>query len=145
MRLSEEQAMKICDLRKLLETFALKTSIFTIEKNELKNLLDETKKTYRIYTNTKDRTLFDKTDKKLHWLIISHCDNEYLNKMFAEIFDLVNIVHHLQHPVEDAFQEHLNLIQAMLKRDLNASLNLLEYHLDQVKERTGKAVRENFG
>jgi len=144
VNLSEEQVVKICDLRKLLEMFALKTSIFTIEKDEIENLLEETEKAHHIYTATRDRVSFDKTDKKLHWLIVSQCNNEYLDKMFAEIFDLVNVVRHLQHRIEDAFQEHLNLIEAMLKKDLNSSLDFLEYHLDKVKKSTRKAVKENF-
>jgi len=141
VNLTEKRVIEICDLRKLLETFALKTSIFTIEKNGLKELLEETEKANSIYLSKQDRTLFDKTDRRLHWLIISHCGNEYLSKIFGEIFDLIEIVRHLQHRIKDALQEHMDLIKAMVKNDLLLSLHLLEYHLDQVKESTREAIK----
>jgi len=145
VNLLEDQVRKICDLRKALEMFALRTSIFVIPKEELEELFREVKEAQHIYLAKKDRALFDETDKKLHWLIIGHCNNEYLSETFGEIFDLVNIVRHLQHRIEDALREHLNLICAMMDRDLTLSLKLLEEHLDKVKEESRRAVREELG
>jgi len=144
VNLSEGQIAKICDLRKALEMYALRTSIFTIQKEELEDLFRKIREAQRIYIAKKDRALFDETDKKLHWLIINCCNNEYLSETFGKIFDLVNVVRHFQHRIEDASQEHLNLIQAMMDRDLDLSLNLLEDHLDKVKEESRRGVREEF-
>ena len=128
--LSKEDIAKIFELRKLLETFALKKSIFVIKKNELENLVKKIKKAQQIYTTTGDRTLYDKTDKKLHLLIINRCNNKYVSRAFTEIFDLIDTIRHLPHSIERSIQEHLDLIKAMLEKSLDRCLDILERHLD---------------
>lgn len=139
--LSVEEIEEICELRKLIEIHALtKAIIEDTDQKYLKTLLEKVKESGRQYTASQSRVLFDETDRELHVWIVKSSGNRYIEKTFNEIFDLVNLIRHTHQRVLPSVEEHINIIQSLLQKNLEEAVKALEYHLDQVKAWSIKAM-----
>lgn len=135
VQLTSKQIRDICELRKLFEIYALKHSINRIPKEKVKKLEQETLKLKEDnFDKDNLRTMFDRTDEELHSLIISSSDN-YLLKDFTErIHNLIALTRHLNQRIDEALEEHLLIINAILNNKEEKAKKALVRHLDNVEE-----------
>lgn len=137
INLSAGEIKDISEMRKLLETFALRKSITKIPQEELETLqtrttrLEEKKDNL---THEELRSRFDKTDEKLHRMLIENSENGLLKDFTNRIHNLISLTRHLNERIEDAIEEHERLIKALHERDLERAEAALKDHLDSVEE-----------
>lgn len=134
VQLSPKQVKDICELRKLLETFALTRSINEIPRSKLKELYQESLKLQRENIDGKAlRARFDKIDEKIHSTIILNYSNEFLEDFIERIHNLIALTRHLNERIKEANNEHLKLIKKILERDEKGAKEKLQEHLDNVE------------
>ncbi|MBC7188743.1 GntR family transcriptional regulator [Candidatus Aerophobetes bacterium] len=141
--LSTEKISEIYDLRKLFESEALNTSIYTISSKKL----DEFKKNLEAIKKEKlsaeeKITKFYRIDQALHLEIIKNCKNETLKDFYDQIYDFVKISQHFHTTIPESFDEHIAIIEAILRKDLEMAKRALEKHIVNAKERTIQALKK---
>lgn len=142
--LTSKQIKDLCELRELLEVYALQKSINNIPHSELELLKQETlelKKNH--HPQDKLRRKFDDTDEKLHTAIIQNSQNEFLKSFTKRIHNLIALTRHLNERIEEAIEEHINLISAMLNENKKKAEIALEEHLENVKKETLKRNKKS--
>jgi len=132
IKLSDTDVRDIFELRKLLETFAVEKGIKKLSETDLKELHEQSRKLLNVELSPEElRVRFDQTDVKLHQgLIIGNSGNKFAKLFYSRMNDLVSIVRHLNERIDLAIQEHLEIIDALIKRDLTEVKNRLCRHLD---------------
>lgn len=143
VKLSREDVLEIYDLRKLLESHALESSIKNIRSSELQRL----KKIWREMEKrnkkeTEESLKFYVTDQEFHLKIVKRCNNHRLQAIFSQIYDLVRICQHMYINIENALSEHIAIIEAMEQKDLTKAKQLLELHIDRARDRVLKSLKK---
>ena len=135
IKLTPKQIKDICEMRKLLESFALRKSINRISDDKLE---DVRAKSLRLKKEKIDhgrlRELFDETDEKLHRLIIEKSNNVLLKDFTGRTHNLIGITRHLNERIDEAIEEHISLVDAILEKDLERAEMELKNHLDNVEK-----------
>ncbi len=141
VKLSEKDIVEIYELRKLLETYALESFIKNVDSLELQKLKKMWEKVRK--KNKKDLKFseFYPTDREFHLKIVKKCNNRRLKGIFSQIYNLVKICQHMYTNFEGALDEHIKIVEAIEKRNLNEAKKLLAQHIDRAKER----VLESLG
>ncbi len=125
---------EIFDLRKLLETHALSTSIKIIPREDLEALRDE----LIAIEGLTDEKRFFYTDRTLHRMIVSYSGNSHLSKMLNTLNMQVERLRFVsaRKPSRLALSrvEHLNIVNAMLEGDLAKAQELLGKHIDNIRD-----------
>jgi len=142
VRLSKKDIVEIYDLRKLLESHALESSMENIKSSELQRLK-------RIWKGMEERNeqgaepaKFYFTDQEFHLKIVERCNNHRLQAIFSQIYDLVRICQHMYTNIENALSEHIAVIEAMEQKDLTKTKKLLELHIDRARNRVLKSLKK---
>ena len=131
--ITKQDLQEIFELRILLETYALRTSIKYIPAEELNTL----EQTFLKIDNHPASELVYESNATLHRLIIDYCGNKRLISFYDKLsaqFAIVNKLSSFTHP--HFVDTHLKILRSIRNRDISsAEQNLLE-HLFEVKERT---------
>ena len=134
VELEKKQIEDICELRKLLETFALETSIEKISEEKLIKIYSESIRLRKgNLSKIEKRDKFDKSDEELHKLIIQNSGNIYLNNFAKRIHNLIALTRHLNERIDEAVEEHISIIKAMKNEKKKEAKALLTKHLDNVE------------
>jgi len=135
IKLTPKQIKDICEMRKLLESFALKKSIDRIPFEEMKEVRVKSLRLKEEKMNHgKLRELFDETDEKLHRLIIEKSNNVLLKDFTGRTHNLIGITRHLNERISEAIEEHIRIVNAILDKDLDKAKSELRNHLDNVEK-----------
>lgn len=135
VELTPKQIKDICEMRKLLESFALSKSIDRVPSNKLKAIREKSLRLKEEDFKYKElRDVFDETDENLHRNIIEKANNELLEDFTERTHNLIGITRHLNERIFVSIEEHLRLIEAILDGDLQKSKVELRRHLDNVEK-----------
>ena len=135
IKLTPKQIKDICEMRKLLESFALKKSIDRIPFEEMKEVRAKSLRLKEEKMNHGTlRELFDETDEKLHRLIIEKSNNVLLKDFTGRTHNLIGITRHLNERIGEAIEEHIRIVNAILDKDLDKAKSELRNHLDNVEK-----------
>lgn len=133
--LSREDITEIYDLRKMFECHALKSAINGIDEDKLRRIKQRSEEVQEETDRKRKKAKFDEIDLKLHSLIISSARNKRLRDLFLQIYNFVKISLWLGLDLDRALKEHIELINAILEKNVSRSIQLLEKHIDNsVKE-----------
>ena len=136
--LCPEKINEIYDLRKMFESYSLKTAIQNISAKKLYEL-KRGMESLREEMNEEEKGIrFYQLDQILHLEIIRNCNNEVLEELYSQIYDLVKISQHLYTTTEESLEEHIKIVKALLKKDLPEAREALEAHIDHSRD---KAIR----
>jgi len=121
---------EIYDIRKALETLAVRLSAGKItgqELNELKNTFSR-----------RDVESLWQADRRLHDLIVRRCGNRRLIEMLENIYRLICIFrrkgYRSSERVRNAGRQHLRIIEALLKDDVGAAEKVMSEHIESTKQ-----------
>ncbi|MFB6290978.1 MAG: GntR family transcriptional regulator [Candidatus Bipolaricaulia bacterium] len=135
VQLTPNQIKDICEMRKLLETYALSKSIYQIPCSKLETIRDKSIKLKDADLPHRElRSKFDETDEDLHRTIIKKSDNELLKEFTGRIHNLISLTRHLNERILAAIDEHLRLIDAIMNEDMEKAKLTLQEHLDKVEQ-----------
>lgn len=134
VKLTEKQVKEICEVRKLLEKYALEKSLNNIPHKKAKSLLDKSKKLKRNgHSDEALRIMFDETDEELHGIIIERAGNEILKDFTEKIHNLIGLTRHLNQRIYAAIDEHIALLEAILNGKEKEAKKALTEHLENVE------------
>lgn len=133
--ISFREMKDIFEVRKCLETIAIKTSILNISKLEVEELLDE-------YLDIKERFKkgivvekeFAEIDMKVHNLIIGRCKNEYVKTLFESINLMVKlyqfVLYFNMESSKESIVQHINILNLIKEGNVDELSIALRDHLD---------------
>lgn len=133
--ISREGVKEIFALRQVLELFALERAINAIPLSSLRRLREESTRLFASgLSDGRVRAAFRTTDTELHQeLIIKYCPNTYLHDVYERLNDLISIAR--QHErINEAIDEHLGIIDSLMKRNLAQARERLRAHLTNSAE-----------
>jgi len=127
---NDKDLKEVYEIRASLECLAVRLALPNIPGKKLKKIRARLRKVKR----EKD---FMKTDLSLHRLVMNHCGNK---KLFSILENLHNLVHTFrvldaQFPERNrqSQKEHLQIIDALLKKDAQGSINLMAKHIENTE------------
>jgi DNA-binding GntR family transcriptional regulator len=142
VRLDKDDISDILDIRELLETYALKSAGRDLENfpvGELRELFDKPypPESYR---------QFIEADIRLHEAIIAAAKNRKLKKLFDFIYNGIRILAipsaQAEGRMAESNREHLALLDAIGRGDIDAAVAQLSDHIRRVKALLLKQYRE---
>ncbi len=128
--LSSEDLREIYDLRKMFECHVLESAINDINEDELRKIRQKSEEVQGETDRKRKKAEFDKTDLKLHSLIISSARNKRLRELFLHVYNFVRISLWLGLDLDRGLKEHIELINAILEKNVSKSIQLLGKHID---------------
>jgi len=134
----------IYDLRIMFESYALEKGINKINKNKLLQIKEKTQKLSNVQSENLKKEMFNKTDRELHWLIIESSPNKKLHDMYSQIYNFVILSQAINPQFERSIKEHLELIEAILKKDIEEAKNKLKTHINNAANDGVKALRKQL-
>lgn len=136
-----EDIEEIFEVRKALERQAIKLAIKYIPIEFLENLYQTAMEVDQDIENG-NFTSFFQSDRKLHKTIITYSKNSRLIKIMESLEAQINwigvIIAHTQARPRQANNEHKEILQALLKSDIILAQNLMEDHIEGIKQMTLK-------
>lgn len=133
-KLDRRSFRNIFDLRIALECLAVVTATELIPEDKLIHMLQMYKEAERRLRDDNDREFMVEHDHLIHDLIIEYCDNPTLIQFMKNLQDMDSwarstLVAYQPKAYEDALPEHLEIANALRKRDSEAARKLLYQHL----------------
>lgn len=123
---------EICELRILLESWALERSLNRITESEL----DELETSIRTGFQRKDWDLLHQADRGLHGLIVARAGSKRVQDFTRILNSQIERVRRFSAKSEDracrSYEEHLDILHCVRSRDLDKSKKSLEKHLRSV-------------
>jgi DNA-binding GntR family transcriptional regulator len=133
IRLDKNDINDILDIRELLETYALRSAGDNLKSFPVEELSALFKKSYP----PEDYMRFIEADIRLHETIIAIARNRKLKKLFDFIYNGIRILAipsaKVQGRMAKSNREHLALLEAIGKGDVEKAVKHLSYHIGQVK------------
>lgn len=126
----------IFEVRKVLETLALKTSINRIIDSEVEELEKKFKTLLNDYNSGNNVPLenFADVDWELDELIVNKCNNDYviniINEINAKIRRYQYLSHEAYNDVEESTIQHLKILSYIKEKNLEKLIEENEKHID---------------
>lgn len=129
--LSSKDMEDLYEVRCLLETLAIKTSVFNISNQEINSL--ETRFRACLNSSPPDPRQFSDLDWGLHELIVERCQNNYLKTILRNNYSSMKQYQLLSfealNDIKESTLQHLNILSLMRQRDVGALADTLLAHL----------------
>ncbi len=142
--LGTEDIGDILDLREMLETFALKTA----GENLTNFQVDSFRELFHKINTGGSYKRFVEADIKFHEAIITASKSERLGKLYSYIRNPERILMipsaKIEGRIETAIKEHLQILDAIEKKDLDLAVKRLSSHIQRVKSLLLQAHQRNL-
>ena len=123
---------RICELRLALETAALRLGVER-RRDALVRQLGAVVERMVQAREQEDRALYLQLDTEFHDELLAHCDNPYMVDAYslisAKVAALRNRLGADAHHLDKSFNEHVAIVHAIGKDDLEAGLDILRRHI----------------
>ena len=129
-----EMVQDVWEMRRVLETYAAKSSIHLIPDSEIERI---EKMVHKVSENPKDLALYVKCDLALHEMLYKYKDNQYLTdyisstashslrvRYFVEYYDTFST-----EAVAEVCKDHLAIIEALKERNPDKVYTTVENHV----------------
>lgn len=142
--ISEHMAKDVWQFRIILETFCALETATSADMETLKTLRD---KILYLMDSPSDLALYQETDRQLHSMLYDRSSNLLVRDALANLLDHSKRIRYFAESsplgadvVNQVCREHLDIIDAMIKRDSEAVKSTLEHHLLNGEKRALKAL-----
>lgn len=137
---SDVEILEIYDCRIALESMAVRLFTEKATQTQIEGLA----KLFDPFLNTSEIPLdkYQKADSKFHDTLIKYCGNGFLYNLFQKgnLLVCIDLIGLIRLPGE-TLQEHLNIIGAVNKRDIETACDLMKEHLNISKNLILKNMR----
>jgi len=136
IELCGEDICEIYDTRKLLETHALDKAIKKVNPSKWQTLLTRSRELESKKRDVKgpESYLFWELDGQIHSLIMSNYNTTTLRRLFNQIYEIVLISQRMGTQIETSLQEHILLLEEILKKNVENAKQILATHIDNAKQ-----------
>lgn len=124
---------EIYDLRTILECYALRSGIKNIDKNNLRKLLKKIIALKEKPLQSKKPPEFCTLDRELHMTLIKSCLNGLIYRTYSQTYNLISISQQINPLYERSTNEHILLINEILKENLEKAIEILDKHIESSK------------
>jgi len=127
----------IFEIRKTLESLAVKKSIGKISIEKLEKVGESFKKFVDKSTNTENCIQYLTLDKKFHDLLSQNCGNKKLIELLANLQEQIHWLRNIslkRITFVGSVKEHLSIIEALKNNDEKFIIKALLQHLERAKE-----------
>lgn len=134
----DKEILEIYDCRMALEGTAIRLYTERASSEEIENL----RKLFLPFSEGKiDASAYQNADAKFHDTIMRDCGNSILNKLFHQgnLLVSMDMIGLLRLPNE-TLSEHMEIINAIEKRDADLAESLAKIHLDKTKQLVLKKI-----
>ncbi len=142
--LSPQDVLQVCELRKMIEVYALERSFNQIPREKvIENL--ETLKKAKEKLDEGDPTFFYQADTDFHSMIFQYGDNYWLERVVFQLRELIEITRKLFPSLERfqlSLEEHVAIVESLLEGDKEKTVKELGNHLESVKLQLLNAFQE---
>ncbi len=132
--LSPEQALKLYEVRMVLEGLAARHAAVEINHESLKEMgicLEEQKK----IVDEMDMFAYSQNDFEFHAFIYNNCGNEYLCEQLENIKNKMRpLGFHFEHALSQFYSDHLSLYSAMKNHDAKGAEQAIIQHNQHMME-----------
>ncbi len=135
VNLSSQDIIQICELRKMMEIYALERSFDRIPRKKIIENLEVLNKA-KEELDKGDSTLFYQADTDFHRMIFQYGDNYWLERVAFQLRDLIELTRNLFTSFDRfqwSLQEHISIDESFIRQDKEDTIRKLESHLDHVK------------
>jgi len=135
IKFSSKEIAHICELRAALETLALKWGFGNIPREKLQENLRMLREAEKKLERG-DSTYFYEVDTILHNLIVNSAGNQWLVQIISQLRNLIEITRNMFASMErdrESLQEHIIIIESLLKGDKQAAIKNLNSHIEHLK------------
>ncbi|MGL4654181.1 GntR family transcriptional regulator [Cetobacterium sp.] len=137
--ISIKEINDIFQVRSNLEPIILKMAFYKIDKDYLLSLKNKFLEfSIKEVLTSEEKQSLDNLDNDLHLFILKNCANDYIIKMMENVYEHNMRIRNLspQPPVRrfEALKEHLDIIDCILKGDLDEAIEGLKNHNLKAKE-----------
>jgi len=143
--ISPEDMEEIYDIRRIFEVYALDSAIENIDLHKLRKLKQKMEEELRGKITRKKRKTKFEIDKQLHLLIVNSSKNKKLKEMYYEIYDFIKIFQRMNPGFKETLEEHITLIDTIIKKDTEEAKKLLAVHIENAKGRIIKVFKNMKG
>ncbi|WP_138311638.1 MULTISPECIES: GntR family transcriptional regulator [unclassified Clostridium] len=137
-----EDIIESCDIRKLFEVYSLRNCVKNVSQDELQTV----KKELQFLKIDSTPSEYYKTDSDLHNMITRYCMSTRMRSILASLSVQLDAFQKISAQTPNRLlqskEEHLNIVEAIEKRDLELATTLLESHLENVKESSIRAFQK---
>lgn len=135
MEINERYVSEVTESRTMVEAFCLDKYFNNVRNSsEILKIKEEVKKV----TMTKDRKLFDDSDKRLHMMIVKSSSNKTIIGFYEKLWDKIDLVRHLNRRYLESNEEHSLIIDSILAGKKEDAIDFLLRHLENVRNETLK-------
>jgi DNA-binding GntR family transcriptional regulator len=138
-KMSEKEMNDIYDVREGIESIAVRLVAERITEKQLarlKSLWDPF-----VGQDEIDKDAYRKADEKFHALLLEYSQNQVLLKTYSRSLVEARVVQMgLQRAPSETLQEHLDLVNAIEKRDADGAEKVIKQHI----RRSKKLIAQNF-
>ena len=134
--LSSKDMEDLYEVRCLLETRAVRTSVYHITNEEIDDLEAQFRQMLARYHSgqTPDPREFSQLDWALHELIVERCQNSYIRSIMANNTSNMKRYQYLSaealNDPEESIAQHLRILSLLRSRDVDALSDTLNRHLE---------------
>lgn len=147
--LRKEDIEEILDIRYLLESFAAKCTAERVDKGALKKF-GEIEEQLKFALKTQDSVLSFESDTKLHELILNVAGNKRIQSIITNLLGQIHRIRfisgHLEGRIETTIKEHLEIINAIKKKNAELAEKKMQVHISNTKKLLLKSsiIEEQF-
>jgi DNA-binding GntR family transcriptional regulator len=137
-KFTQKEIQDIFEVRKLLESFSLKTAFHNITRRDLEAIEEKIRFTEEEFKKGELEKSYE-FDVALHQLIIDRGQNNQIKKIYANYRSIVGVIIFSDYNefnfVLDSFKEHCKIFRAIRDNNPEMTEELLLAHLDKSKAR----------
>lgn len=135
IKLTKKDLCEICEVRKMIECFALENCI-NLNYKKFKKYYEKALKLKGKLSKYENYEKYNTLDRAIHLSIIEESKNEQLIKIFTRIYPFVQISQNLDRSGEKSLNEIKNIIlllENILNKDIISAKTVLKKHIENCK------------
>lgn len=145
--LSSEEVVQLSQLYAALQVLALEWGFHRISRDELgENLKVLQENKANVEAGAVEHFL--KADVTLHDLIVDAAGNQWLTWVVSQIRDFIALIRNMFPSVEryrEAWEDHVAIVESLLRGDKAAAINAVERHTEHVRDRLLACLERDQG
>jgi len=134
--ITQQEVKDICRIREILEPLAAKEALARISNTNLETIKKDFIQLISKSENIESKNRFFVLDKDFHKLLYSECGNQKLVDILDNFGDHTNWFMNLfirNYPYKESIKEHLEIIEAVEKKEEGLVQATIKKHLERVK------------
>lgn len=135
--ITEKEIEEIYDIRKILETYAVKQAILITSNQDIIKIEKEFNNA-KVVLKKEDIQNLIEIDINLHNLIIQNCNNQQIEKIINKFANILNFYRfadqsHLER-AREIYYEHYEIFKAFKRRNTELAMKLMSNHIEDSKK-----------